>query len=68
MKLSPKVAAVIYFAMGILFTFMATKTAGETIWNVPTVLLMVFATFEFGVAIRLTIIHFKLKKKNDDKK
>lgn len=64
MKLSPKVAALIYFVLGILFTFMATKTAGETIWNVPTVLLMVFATFEFGVAIRLVTIHFKMKKNN----
>lgn len=64
MKLSPKVAAIIYLAMGVLFTFMATRTAGETIWNVPTVLLMVFATFEFGVAIRLITIHFKMKKNN----
>lgn len=64
MKFSPKIGAIIYFVMGILFSFMATKTAGETIWNVPTVLLMVFATFEFGIAIRLVSIHFHLKKKD----
>lgn len=67
MKFSPKIGAIIYFVMGILFSYVATKTAGETIWNVPTVLLMIFATFEFGIAIRLTSIHFHLKKKNDKK-
>jgi len=64
MKFSPKIGAIIYIVMGILFTYFATLTAGETIWNMPTVLLMIFATFEFGVAIRLLMIHFRFKKKN----
>lgn len=59
--------ALVYFIMGILFTYIATQTATDTIWNISTIILAVIATLEFGVAIRLLRIHIHLKRKNKKK-
>lgn len=67
MKFSPKTVAIVYIVLGVIFFYMATQTAGETIWNVPTVILLIFATLEFGVGFRLIAIHLHLKNKDDDK-
>ncbi|MFZ3579571.1 YdiK family protein [Virgibacillus sp. DJP39] len=63
MKTSPKVMANIYFIMGILFVYMATQSAGETVWNSSTILLAIIATLDFGVAIRLMRNHMRNKEK-----
>ncbi|TFJ91525.1 YdiK family protein [Lentibacillus salicampi] len=62
MKISPKVMGGVYFLLGILFTYVAIRSADETIWNFITILLAFFATLDFGVSIRMFIIHFKIKK------
>lgn len=64
MQISPKTMSLIYFVMGILFTYIATQTVTDTIWNFSTIIPAVIATFEFGVAIRLMLIHIRVKRKN----
>lgn len=63
MRTSPYTMALIYAAMGALFTYLAIQSAEETIWNFSTILLMIIATFDFSTAIR-----FILYKKIIDKR
>ena len=56
--------SLIYFVMGILFTYIAIQTVTDTIWNFSTIILAVIATLEFGVSIRLMVIYIRLKRKN----
>ncbi|WP_245807829.1 DUF4305 domain-containing protein [Halobacillus massiliensis] len=60
--------AFIYFLFGAAFTYIATFTATESVWNFRTLLPVLVATFNFAVAIRLFIIHFKVKKIKNNKK
>ncbi|WP_174615770.1 YdiK family protein [Virgibacillus ihumii] len=64
MKTTPKMMFFVYFVMGLLFTFVAIRSSGDTVWNVTTIILAVAATLNFGVSLRMLLIHFKLKKKN----
>ncbi|PKR76526.1 DUF4305 domain-containing protein [Halalkalibacillus sediminis] len=68
MKISPVFLATIYFLMGIAFTYIAIESATDTIWNLTTIIFMLIATFEFGVAIRMFTIHSLMKKQNGKKK
>ncbi|SET76887.1 protein of unknown function [Oceanobacillus limi] len=64
MKLTLRTRAFIYFALGILFMYVALLNAdGKSIWNFTTILFAVFATLDFGMAIRLLRINRKIKKK-----
>ncbi|SFB38139.1 protein of unknown function [Lentibacillus halodurans] len=67
MKISPKTMGIVYCLLGILFTYVAIQSADGTIWNFLTILLAFFATLDFGVGIRMLIIHFKLKNQNKKK-
>ncbi len=58
--------AIIYFIMGVFFTYIAILSVDETIWNVTTMVLAVFATLEIGVSIRLISLHFRLKHKKKE--
>jgi hypothetical protein len=55
MRTSPFTMALIYGAMGALFTYLAIESAKETIWNFSTILLMIIATFDFSTAIRFIV-------------
>ena len=61
-RTSPFVMGIIYTLMGALFTYIAINSATETIWNFSTILLALVATFDFGVAIRMFVLHSKIKK------
>jgi len=61
-RTSPFIMGLIYFVMGVLFTVLAIGSVEETIWNFSTVLLMLVATFDFGVSIRLFLLNNKIKK------
>ncbi|ALX49126.1 YdiK family protein [Lentibacillus amyloliquefaciens] len=67
MKFSPITMGFLYFLVGILFTYVAILSAEETIWNFITILLAFLATLDFGVSIRMFVIHFKVKKNNKKK-
>jgi VIT1/CCC1 family predicted Fe2+/Mn2+ transporter len=61
MKVSPRTMAIIYFLLGIFFIYVAILSAEETIWNVTTIILAIFATFEIGVSIRLMGLYLRIK-------
>ncbi|WP_099363766.1 YdiK family protein [Fredinandcohnia onubensis] len=61
-RTSPFVMGIIYALMGTLFTYIAINSATETVWNFSTILLALVATFDFGVAIRMFVLHSKIKK------
>ncbi|MRH44883.1 DUF4305 domain-containing protein [Aquibacillus halophilus] len=62
MRTSPLFMASLYFGMGVVFTYIATQSVEDTVWNFMTILLAFFATLDFVVSFRLFKMHFKLKK------
>ncbi|WP_096155855.1 MULTISPECIES: YdiK family protein [Bacillus] len=62
MRITPIKIAYLYLVMGFLFLYIAIMSVGDTIWQFQTILLMLFATFNFGVTIRAFILHDKVKK------
>ncbi|MFC3883410.1 YdiK family protein [Bacillus songklensis] len=68
MRTTPLVMGLIYTFMGILFTYLAIGSAEKGIWDFTTIVLMIVATFDFGVAIRVFILHYKIKKIQKNKK
>lgn len=62
MRTTPYTMALIYAAMGTLFTYLAIESAGDTIWNFSTVLLMIIATFDFTTSIRFFLYKRFTKK------
>jgi len=65
MRNSPGLMAIVYIAMGILFTNLAISWADETIWNAATIALAIIATLDFGVGIRYLKIYFKNRNKKE---
>ncbi|MBH0231540.1 YdiK family protein [Halobacillus yeomjeoni] len=61
MRTSPLFMAVLYFGMGVAFTFIATQAVEETVWNATTIILAVVATFNIAVSIRLFNLHVRIK-------
>ncbi|MBN8235582.1 YdiK family protein [Halobacillus kuroshimensis] len=61
MKTSPLFMALLYFSLGIAFTYIAAQAAVETIWNATTIILSLVATFNIAVAVRLYNLHNKIK-------
>ncbi|GAB3799377.1 YdiK family protein [Virgibacillus kimchii] len=61
MRFSPRTMAIIYFFLGIFFIYVAIQSVEDTIWNVTTVVLALFATLEIGVSIRLMAMYFRMK-------
>ncbi|MGM8365669.1 YdiK family protein [Virgibacillus sp. W0181] len=50
--------AIVYFMMGILFTFIAIQSAGDSGWSMMTILLALIAALDFGVGIRFVKTRF----------
>ncbi|HHY75063.1 MAG TPA: YdiK family protein [Bacillus bacterium] len=67
MKTTPYTMALIYAAMGALFTYLAIKSAQETIWNFSTVLLMLIAAFDFSTSIRFFLYKKYIQKQKQSK-
>ena len=62
MRITPLKMAYFYLIMGFLFLYIAIVSVGDTVWQFHTILLMLVATFDFGVAIRAFMLHDKVKK------
>ncbi|MGD6818315.1 YdiK family protein [Metabacillus sp. 84] len=62
MKARPWALALFYLAMGILFTYLAINSASNGLYSFSTVILMIIATFDFAVAIRMFLFGSKLKR------
>ncbi|WP_066191384.1 YdiK family protein [Gracilibacillus timonensis] len=68
MRISPLRSAIFYFALGILFTFLAIRFVEDTVFNFFTILLVIFATIDFVLAIRLVGLHRRIKQEKRKKK
>ncbi|HZH61649.1 MAG TPA: YdiK family protein [Metabacillus sp.] len=64
MRTSPLNMGFFYFVMGSLFTYLAIESAHGYIWKFSTVILMIVATLDFAVSLRMFALHFKIKKMN----
>lgn len=62
MRVNPNTMGIFYFAMGILFTYLAISSVEDTIWTIPTIILMLLATFDFSISIRMFAFSAKMKK------
>ncbi|QDP39169.1 YdiK family protein [Radiobacillus deserti] len=62
MRTSPLFTASLYFFIGILFTYLAITFVEDTIWNVTTILLLLFATTYVVISIRLFLLHLAIKR------
>ena len=63
MRTSPVSMGIFYLAMGILFTYLAVNSSENGLWSFPTILLMLIATFDLGVAFRMFTLSYKVKSK-----
>ncbi len=64
MRTNPISMAIFYLIMGLLFTYLAINSAKDGLFTFPTILLMLIATFDMGVAIRMFALSRKIKKMN----
>lgn len=62
LRTSPFVMGIIYSLMGVLFTTLAIENTGDSVWTFSTIVLIIVATFDFSVAIRMFSLHTKIKK------
>ncbi|MGM7724268.1 YdiK family protein [uncultured Metabacillus sp.] len=67
MRTNPISMGIFYLTMGLLFTYLAISSAENGIFSFPTILLMLIATFDIGVAIRMFIFTSKMKKMSKKK-
>jgi hypothetical protein len=62
MRTSPLIMGTLYFGMGVIFTVLAIQSKTEDLWSFPTILLMIVATFDFGVSIKMFSLTKKIKQ------
>ncbi|KKI91361.1 hypothetical protein WQ54_15160 [Bacillus sp. SA1-12] len=67
MRTNPISMGIFYLTMGLIFTYLAINSAENGIFSFPTILLMLIATFDIGVAIRMFIFTSKMKKMSKKK-
>lgn len=67
MRTRPNSMGFFYLTMGLLFTYLAINSAENGILSFPTIVLMLIATFDIGVAIRMFTFSIKTKKGNTKK-
>ncbi|MDQ0232858.1 DUF4305 domain-containing protein [Metabacillus malikii] len=67
MRVNPISMGIFYFVMGLIFIYLAINSAREGLFTFPTILLMLFATFDIGVAIRMFLLSKKVKDQNKKK-
>ncbi|MBS2967481.1 MULTISPECIES: YdiK family protein [Metabacillus] len=67
MRARPGALAIFYLAMGALFTYLAINSAAEGLWTFPTIIMMLIATFDFAVALRMLRFGRKLKRNTEKK-
>lgn len=61
MFFSPLRASIFYFFLGVLFTYLAINSITNSTWNILTYILVIIATFDFGVSIRAFNLYLRLK-------
>lgn len=61
MFFSPLRVSIFYFFLGVLFTYLAINSITNSTWNILTYILVIIATFDFGVSIRAFNLYLRLK-------
>ncbi|WP_170006315.1 YdiK family protein [Bacillus fonticola] len=64
MRRSPLFTGVFYLILGLLFTYFATRNVQQEGWGFFTYLLVLLATFDTGVGIKLIFFHFAIKNRS----
>jgi hypothetical protein len=67
MRTNPITMGIFYLTMGLLFTYLAINSAENGVFSFPTIILMLIATFDIGVAIRMFNLSRRIKKVNAKK-
>ncbi|MGM0878450.1 MAG: YdiK family protein [Bacillota bacterium] len=67
MRTNPISLGFFYLTMGLMFIYLAINSAENGILSFPTIVLMLIATFDIGVAIRMFWLSRKIKKINAKK-
>jgi hypothetical protein len=65
---TPLISGIIYVVFGIIFIIFAIQnitTDGE--WGLFSILLIIFATFDFGSGFKMIRMHFKQKNQKNEK-
>ncbi|MFC0274530.1 YdiK family protein [Metabacillus herbersteinensis] len=65
MKTNPITMGIFYLTMGLLFTYLAINSSAKGLFTFPTILLMLIATFDLGVAFRMFSLSAKNKKNKE---
>ncbi|KAA0543388.1 DUF4305 domain-containing protein [Bacillus sp. BGMRC 2118] len=69
MRTSPFLMGLLYFGMGAVFVVLAIQSAQVDMWSFSTIILMIVATFDIGVGVRMFLLHNRIKKmKNKNSK
>ncbi|MEC2075152.1 DUF4305 domain-containing protein [Metabacillus fastidiosus] len=68
MRTNPTSMGLFYLLMGSLFIYLAANSAKNGLFTLPTIIIMLIATFDLGVAIRMFALSFKLKKMKEKEK
>ncbi|MFB8733410.1 YdiK family protein [Bacillus sp. SL00103] len=63
---NPVVWGIIYFAVGVAFTYMAIQNPGD-MWSFYSILLMVFAAYNINIALK-NVLALSVKLKNSKAK
>jgi hypothetical protein len=62
MRQSPLFSGIIYFLLGVLFTYFAIQDVQDDGWGFFTYLLVLLATFDVASGLKMVGFHFRIKK------
>ena len=68
MRFSPLVMATTYFLVGVAFTYFGIQSIEDTVWNMMTILMAIFATLDFSISFRLFLLHIRITKAKNSSK
>lgn len=65
MRISPRFMGFMYLIIGGLFTTLAIQAADNGIWNFSTIIFMIMATLDFGIALKIFFMRNRVNKGSD---
>ncbi|RZI50655.1 DUF4305 domain-containing protein [Aeribacillus pallidus] len=67
MNFHPVSMGLFYFIMGVIFTYLAIHHAENGMWTATNMILMILATFDFAVSIRMFTFSYKIRKAKNNR-
>lgn len=61
---TPFSMGIMYTFMGIMFTYLAVQSVGQTLFTFSTIVLMLVASFDFMVALKMYVLNAKIIRHN----